>query len=192
MLNLKLVSFCTLRFIHKFVVRKLRNEMRLRNLMIYFIAITCLTNCKSNELKIKMEQEEKQIIKICNEFAKQADELETKGFNNFDYKENGFTEDFNKLFDQYCYGKQNRTVSGLNFRQPARYSNLAFSKKEIIEKKSKTRYQVTFEKEPKVGSIRFILDKKNGNWKLTRFETYIGISRHSKNVEEEIWRKHKL
>ena len=156
------------------------------------MTITCLSSCESNKLKNKMDQEKVEIIALCKDFAIKADELETKGFNNFDYKENGFTQEFNKLFDQYCYGKQNRTISGLNFRQPARYSNLAFSKKEIIEKKSKTRYQVTFEKEPKVGSIRFILDKKNGSWKLIRFETYIGISRHSKNVGEEIWRKHKL
>lgn len=166
--------------------------MRLRNVVLCFLAITCLGNCISNELKISMEQEEKQIIEICKEFTKKADELETKGFTNFDYQENGFTKDFNTLFDQYCYGKQNRTIIGLNFRQPARYSNVVFSKKEIIEKKSKTRYQVTFEKEPKIGSIRFILDKKNESWKLIRFETYLGIANHGKTKGEEIWRKHKL
>jgi hypothetical protein len=139
-----------------------------------------------------MGQEENQIIQVCKEFAEKADELETKGFNNFEYQENGFVSDFNELFEQYAYGKQNRTNSGLNFRQPPRYNNIALSKNDTIEKTSKTRYQVTFEKEPKVGSIRFILDKKNGKWKLIRFETYVGISRHSKNIGEEIWRKHKL
>ncbi|WP_318310118.1 hypothetical protein [Flagellimonas crocea] len=138
-----------------------------------------------------MEQE-KQIIQICTEFAKKADELETKGFVDFDYKENGFKEDFNKLFDQYCYGKQNRTLSGLNFGQPPRYSNVTLAKRHLIEKKSKTRYQVTFEKEPKIGSIRFILDKKNGSWKIIRFETYIGVASHGKTKGEEIWRKQKL
>ncbi len=97
------------------------------------------------------------------------------------------------MFDQYCYGKQNRTISGLNFRQPARYANLAFSQKETVKKISKTRYQVTFETEPKeVGSIRFILDKKNGGWKLIRFETLLGIPYQEETIDEEIWRKHKL
>ncbi len=140
-----------------------------------------------------MIKEEKQLIQFCKEFAKKADELETTGFNDPDYRENGFTEDFNKLFDQYCYGKQNRTISGLNFRQPARYTNLAFSQKETVEKISKTRYQVTFETDPKeVGSIRFILDKKNGGWKLIRFETLLGIPYQEETIDEEIWRKHKL
>lgn len=139
-----------------------------------------------------MEQEEKQIIELCKQFAEKADVLETKAFSDKVYQENEFNKDFNKLFNEYCYGKQNRTISGLNFRQPARYSNIAISKKETIEKISKTRYQVTFEKEPKVGSIRFVVDKKNGNWKLIRYETYIGISRHPKNIGEELWRKNKL
>jgi hypothetical protein len=139
-----------------------------------------------------MEQEEKQIIQLCKEFAEKADELETKGFKNFEYKENSFEVDFNELFEQYAYRKQNRTISGLNFRQPPRYNDIAPSKKEIVEKTSNTRYQVTFEKDPKVGSIRFILDKKNGDWKLIRFETYVGVSNRSIDKGTEIWRKHKL
>ncbi|WP_349351632.1 hypothetical protein [Flagellimonas sp. MMG031] len=143
-------------------------------------------------MKIRMEQEENQIVQICQEFAKKADQLEVKGCNDLDYKENGFIEDFNKLFSQYCYGKQNRTHSGLNFRQPPRYSNVAYAKREIIEKKSKTRYQVTFEKEPKIGSIRFIIDKKHGSWKIIRFETFLGVANQRKTEAEEIWRKHRL
>ena len=139
-----------------------------------------------------MEQEEEQIIELCKEFAEKADELETKAFNDKVYQENEFNKDFNKLFNEYCYGKQNRTISGLNFRQPPRYSTLKESNNQKIERLTKTRYQVSFEVEPKWKSIRFILDKRNGNWKLIRFETYVGISRHSKNIGEELWRKNKL
>ncbi len=166
--------------------------MKINVLVFFYLTIISLTNCKPKESKPKMEQEKSEIIKLCETFAKKADELENKAFNDRTYQENGFTEDFNKLFNQYCDGKQNRTVSGLNFRQPARYSNLAFSKNEIIEEISKTRFQVTFVKEPKIGSIRFILDKKNDNWRIIRFETYLGIANHGKTKGEEIWRKHKL
>ena len=46
-----------------------------------------------------IEKEENTIIELCKEFAKKADTLETKGFSNADYKENGFVNDFNKLFN---------------------------------------------------------------------------------------------
>ena len=139
-----------------------------------------------------MEQEEQDIILMCIDFAQKADELENKGFHDRSYQENGFVEDFNTLFDQYAYGKQNRTLSGLNFQQPPRYASINSSSSKNIEHLSKARYQVTFLTEPKWQSIRFLVDKKAGAWKITRFETYLGIANHGKDVGEEIWRKHKL
>lgn len=136
--------------------------------------------------------EEKQIIELCRAFAKKADELETIAFKNINYKENSFTDEFNKLFNQYCFGKQNRTISGLNFGQPPRYDNLKFCTETNVESLSKTKYQVTFWAEPKFKTIRFILDKRKSEWKLIRFETYLGISNQEKTKGEEIWRKHKL
>lgn len=132
------------------------------------------------------------LINKCKQFAEKANVLEEKAFNDVMYRENGFNTDFNQLFETYCYGKQNRTISGLNFRKPARYSSIKNATKEHIVQLSKTRYQVTFVTEPKFKSIRFIIDKRLNDWRLTRFETFLGISNHSKNLGEELWRKHKL
>lgn len=139
-----------------------------------------------------MEQEELKIVEVCKTFAQKADALENKAFDDRTYRDNGFTQDFNALFAQYCHGKQNRTVSGLNFRNPPRYDNLKFSTETQIAPVSKTRYQATFWAEPKFRSIRFVLDKRNDAWKLIRFETFLGISKQEKTKGEEIWRKHKL
>jgi len=166
--------------------------------MIYY-AIDMRRNLKqeqddfynANHLK-QNTMEEKSIIEKCKTFAKKADELEIKAFNDKVYQENGFVEDFNKLFDAYCYGKQNRTLSGLNFRQPPRYANLEIAEHIGIEQLSKTRYLVTFEGKPKFKTIRFIVDKRQGEWRLTRFETYVGISNRTIDKGAEIWRKHKL
>lgn len=136
--------------------------------------------------------QEQTIIEHIKTFAEKANELETKAFNNNVYQENGFTEDFNALFNQYCYGKQNRTVSGLNFRQPARYNNLKFAINTDCKQVSKTHYQVTFWGEPKFKSLRFILAKKMSEWRILHFETFIGISNQTKTKGEEIWRRHKL
>ncbi len=84
-----------------------------------------------------IDKEENIIIELCKEFAKKADELETKGFSDLDYKENGFVADFNKLFNQYAYGKQNRTLSGLNFRNPPRYAEIKNATNLIITQPSK-------------------------------------------------------
>ncbi len=137
-------------------------------------------------------EEENKIILLCKEFAKKADALETKGFSNPNYREKGFVADFNTLFHQYAYGKQNRTISGLNFRNPPRYAQIINAINTTIHQTSKTQYQVTFEGEPKFNSIRFIVAKKSGSLKLICFETFLGISKQSKMYGEEIWRKHKL
>lgn len=138
---------------------------------------------------MRKEQDNVEQIKA---FAEKADVLETKAFNDSSYQENGFVEDFNALFDEYAYGKQNRTLSGLNFRQPPRYDNLKYAVKTESEQLSKTRYQVTFLGTPKFKSLRFIIDKKLGEWRIIRFETFVGISNQIKTKGEEIWRKHKL
>jgi len=135
---------------------------------------------------------EQQLITLCKTFAHKADELEIKAFNNPDYRENGFVSDFNELFDSFCYGKQNRTVSGLNFRNPPRYENIKSAVKEEVIQRSVKQYQITFEGLPKFRSIRFIAEKKSGDWRLIRFETYIGISNHPKDKGEELWRRNKL
>lgn len=145
----------------------------------------------SNSKKTQMTTE-KNIINKCKQFAEKADALEERAFNDFEYRENGFIKDFNQLFEIYCYGKQNRTISGLNFGKPTRYSTIKTAIKEHIVQLSKTRYQVTFETNPKWQSIRFILDKRLNDWKLIRFETYVGISRHSESLGEELWSKNKL
>ncbi|GAB1855808.1 hypothetical protein MHTCC0001_06430 [Flavobacteriaceae bacterium MHTCC 0001] len=176
--------------LNNFLTLSNNHAPKIKVIVFFYLIIIILPNGKLK--KPKMEQEKSEIIELCKTFAKKADELENKAFNDRTYRENGFAEDFNKLFNQHCYGKQNRTVSGLNFRKPARYSNLAFSNNEIIEEISKTRFQVTFVKEPEVGSIRFIIDKKKGNWRIIRFETYLGIANHGKTKGEEIWRRHKL
>lgn len=139
-----------------------------------------------------MEQEKNEIIALCKEFAMKADNLENKAFDNRTYQENGFVKDFNSLFDQYCYGKQNRITSGLNFRKPPRYDNIKFGIETEAEALSKKRYQVTFWAKPKFRTIRFILNKRNENWKIIRYETFLGISKQEKTKGEEIWRKHKL
>lgn len=139
-----------------------------------------------------MENQTAEIITLCKTFANLADQLETKAFSNPNYQKNGFVEDFNHLFNTYCFGKQNRTVSGLNFSQPPRYHILKASRETKVESLSKTRCQVTFLTEPKIGSIRFILDKKQGEWKIIRFETYVGIAGPGKHQGSELWRKHKL
>ncbi|MGS2760891.1 hypothetical protein [Sinomicrobium sp. M5D2P9] len=135
-----------------------------------------------------MKQEESQIIETIKAFTSKADALEIKAFQNRDYQENGFTEGFNALFNQYCYEKQNRTVSGLNFRQPPRYSNLKYCIETEIEPLSKTRYQVIFWGEPMFRSLRFIVDKKQGEWRLIRYKTFLTAS----NDRRRTWRKHKL
>ncbi|HIP33912.1 MAG TPA: hypothetical protein EYG89_04150 [Bacteroidia bacterium] len=150
------------------------------------------TQTIGSNLKKPQMTTEQTIIDKCKQFSVKADYLETKAFNDLSYRENDFKNDFNKLFQQYCFGKQNRTISGLNFGKPARYSTINTANKTEVKQLSKTRYQVTFETEPKFQSIRFILDKRQNDWKLIRFETYVGISRHSKNAGEELWRKHKL
>lgn len=142
--------------------------------------------------EINKMNEEQNIIEGIKAFTEKADALESKAFNDSSYQENGFVEDFNALFNEYAYGKQNRTLSGLNFRQPPRYDNLKFAVKAENEQLSKTRYQITFWTEPKFKSLRFIVDKKLGEWRIIRFETFIGISNQTKTKGEAIWRKHKL
>lgn len=63
-----------------------------------------------------MDDEKEKIIELCKAFTKKADALENSAFGNNAYKENDFNKDFNDLFDQFCIGKQNSTISGLNFR----------------------------------------------------------------------------
>lgn len=107
-----------------------------------------------------MDDEKEQIIELCKTFAKKADALENRAFGDNAYKENGFNKDFNALFDQFCFGIQNRTISGLNFRSPPRYDNLRFANETLVEELSKTKCQVTFWAEPKFRSLRFTLNKK--------------------------------
>lgn len=137
-------------------------------------------------------EETLKIIEKCRVFAQQADALEAKAFEDIPYRNAHFVDDFNKLFEQYAYGKQNRTVSGLNFRQPARYDHINTCDKEVIEQVSKTRYYVTFEGKPQWKTIRFVLDKRQGEWKLIRSENYLGIANHGKDRGKEVWTKNKL
>lgn len=139
-----------------------------------------------------MEQEEKQLVEMCLSFAKKADALEKRAFDNGEYRLKGFVPNFNMLFNTYASGKENRTISGLDFRDPPRYANINSSKKTVIEKLSERSYHITFEGNPKWRSIRFKINKQQDEWKLLYFETYLGLSNRGENEGEEIWRKHKL
>ena len=121
--------------------------------------------------------EEEELIAHCKTFVQKADDLELKGFKDTNYQENQFEEDFNSLFNQYAYGKQNRTISGLNFRNPPRYENIKFAVNTTVEQTSKTKCQVTFWGNPEHRSIRFILTKNENEWRLLRFETFLSISK---------------
>ncbi|WKD49812.1 hypothetical protein [Microbulbifer spongiae] len=135
-----------------------------------------------------MNLEEQEIIALCKEFARQADELEARGFEDTSYRENGFESDFNALFEQYAHGDNNRTLSGLNFGQPSRYNNLNSAVSIHAIKKNKSRYEVTFTGEYQWQSVQFIVEKKETKWKLIRYKTSPGKTPEGK----EIWRSHKL
>ena len=157
-----------------------------------FSGILFLIGCKSENEKTPMNQDEKKLIEMCSQFAKRADALEKRAFHNGEYKLKQFVPDFNLLFDMYAHGTNNRTISGLNFRNPPRYDALNSSVDTIAESLSETRYRVTFEGAKKWESVRFILDKKQSEWKLICFETYVGIANQGENKGEEIWTKQKL
>ncbi|MBL0685896.1 hypothetical protein [Aquimarina mytili] len=157
--------------------------------IVFSLIIIIELSCKSNTNEVKMEQEEKQIIAMCQEFAKKADELESKAFGNSDYKENGFVSDFNKLFEYYAFGKQNRTVSGLNFRQPPRYSHVEKAVSIESVKVNKSKYEVYFWAEKSFNSIKFIVQKKDDEWKLIKFQTCL---KANPNESDCSWRTHKL
>ncbi|MFK7813061.1 MAG: hypothetical protein AB8B59_11240 [Maribacter sp.] len=139
-----------------------------------------------------MEQEKEQIIEMCINFSKRADALEKRAFDNGEYRLKQFVPDFNLLFDKYAYGTNNRTKFEFNFRNPQRYSAIETSVNTVIESLSKTQYRVTFEGVQKSQSIRFLIDKKQSEWRLTYFETYGGNANHGENEGEEIWTKHNL
>ena len=82
------------------------------------------SSSKPDTSMTNMEQEEIQVITLCKEFSEKTDKLETKAFGDCEYKETKFNNDFDTLFQQNAYGNQNRTVSGLNFRYPPRYSHV--------------------------------------------------------------------
>ncbi|WP_167342037.1 hypothetical protein [Nonlabens sp. SY33080] len=136
-----------------------------------------------------MEKEEKQVIEMCQEFASKADKLETKAFGNSGYKEKGFVKDFNVLFEQYAFGKQNRTISGLNFRQPPRYSHVAKAVSIESIKVNKSKYEIYFWAEKSFNSIKFIVQKKNEVWKLIKFQTCLTTNPNERDCS---WRTHKL
>ncbi len=156
---------------------------------IYFLLTIQDLSCVSHKNKVGMVEEEKQIIKMCQEFAHRADELETKAFDNLDYKEKEFVNDFNALFEQYAFGKQNRTISGLNFRHPPRYSHV--EKAVSIEpiKVNKSKYEIYFWAEKSFNSVKFIVQKKNEVWKLIKFQTCLTANPNERNCS---WRTHKL
>ncbi|GAA3521606.1 hypothetical protein GCM10022393_40030 [Aquimarina addita] len=136
-----------------------------------------------------MEQEENQIVAMCQEFAHKADKLETIAFHNFDYKEKRFVTDFNTLFDQYAFGKQNRTVSGLNFRQPPRYSHVKKAVSIESIKVNKSKYEIYFWAERSFNYIKFIVQKKSEVWKLIKFQTCLTSNSNERDCS---WRTHKL
>lgn len=138
-----------------------------------------------------MNELENKLIQLCKDFTQKADALEVKAFHDRDYQENWFFEDFNKLFDEYAYGKQNRTVS-MDFRNPPRYSMLKDTIHEKVEPLSKTQFCVTFENVNAYNTIRFIIAKKLWDWKLIRYESSIWIAQFWKDKWKEIARKNKL
>lgn len=164
----------------------------LKRILVYCIGIMCFISCKPDNEKTRMEREKKRLIEMCMEFAKKADALEKRAFDNGEYRLKGFVPSFNRLFNEYAHGTNNRTISELNFRNPPRYSNINTSVNTVVESLSKTRYRVTFEGAQKWQSIRFLIDKKDSEWKLIHFETYVGIANHGENKGEEIWTEHKL
>ncbi|WP_281541917.1 hypothetical protein [Maribacter aestuarii] len=136
-----------------------------------------------------MEQEEKQIIQMCQEFAYKADKLETKAFGNSDYKANAFVNDFNLLFEQYAFGKQNRTLSGLNFRNPPRYSHVEKAASIETVKVNKSKYEIIFWADKSFNSLKFIVQKKDDGWKLIKFQTCLTANPNERDCS---WRTHKL
>lgn len=156
---------------------------------MYCLILIQAVSCKPNGKEVKMEKEEKQIIQICQEFAHKADQLETKAFNNSDYKTNGFVHDFNLLFQQYASGTQNRTVSGLNFRQPPRYSYVEKAVSIEAIKLDRSKYEIYFWADRSFNSIKFIVQKKDNSWKLIKFQTCLSANPNERDCS---WRTHKL
>lgn len=154
---------------------------------VAFLFFIVLVTYMIQEVEL-MSLEEQEIIALCKEFARQADELEARGFEDTFYRENGFEADFNALFEQYAYGDNNRTLSGLNFGQPSRYNNLNSAVSIRAIKKNKSRYEVTFTGEYQWQSLQFIVEKKETKWKLIRYKTLLGKTPEGK----DIWRSHKL
>ncbi|MFS4416596.1 hypothetical protein [Maribacter sp. 2307ULW6-5] len=163
-----------------------------QGLLIYFMGFLSFMGCKPANEKKAMEKEEKQLIDLCLTFAKRADALEKRAFENGEYRLKQFVPDFNTLFAQYADGTMNRTISGLNFRNPPRYHDINTAIRTKVAPLSETRYQVIFEGVQKWRSIRFTIDKRQSEWKLLHFETYVGIANHGTHKGEEIWSKHKL
>ena len=159
--------------------------------MLFFCAIA-MVDCEPKNTKKGMEQEQKELIELCKEFARIADSYEERANNNGEYRLKGFYPNFNTLFEKYAHGKQNRTISGLNFRNPPRYSEIKNAVKETVTPLSENKYQVTFVGEPKFKSLRFTVAKMEGVFKLLYYETYIGIAQHGDNEGKAIWRKQKL
>ena len=147
------------------------------------------SSSKPDTSMTNMEQEEIQVITLCKEFSEKADELETKAFGDCEYKETKFNNDFDTLFQQNAYGNQNGTVSGLNFRYPPRYSHV----KEAVHieglKVHKLKYEVFFWANRSFNSIKFIVQRKQEQWKLIKFQTCLTTN---PNKRECRWRSHKL
>ena len=128
---------------------------------------------------------EEEIVGLCRDFARQADALETKGFNDIAYQQQHFVQDFNALFARYAHGNNSR-VSSLNFRQPPRYAVVQQAQQVTVTKKHASRYEVTFEGERPHQAVRFVVEKKEGGWKLVRYKTRIGLP------PKDSFRNHKL
>lgn len=163
---------------------------------VLFLSTLCMFNCKPKNTENGMEREQKILIELCKKFAKSADAYEERAYGNGEYRMKGFYPNFNALFEKHAHGKENRLLSDYDFRSPPRYSEITNAIAQTVTRLEENRYQVTFEGNPKLKSIRFTVDKIAGVYKLLFYETYIGIANDGDNEEEdegeELWRKHKL
>ena len=144
-------------------------------------------------------QEQEAILQKCRDFAWAADELEFKYFNTpFDAeppRDDWFILEFEQLIEQYCYGNYKRTADGpASCWMPPRYTPVRTAVETMIETPTKTRVIATFFLEPKVGSVRFILDKRKGEWRIIRYETYLGFWKEDEQrwIAKDSWAKHRL
>lgn len=134
--------------------------------------------------------EEQEIINKCLSFAAKADSLESKGFHDINYQDNGFISDFDSLFEEYGSGRWSRTQSGLNFRKPARYSNIHQAVSSQAVRVNKNKYEVYFLGDRPFKTIKFTLKRIEGEWKLINYFTSLTVE--PRDISDYSWRKHRL